>query len=234
MSDLPAIVHDVNGQSFTTYTYKDQPAWFVYDVAKAAGYAQPRRLADNIRGRWADEFEEGIEYVILTGAEADLLRGALHQIGVDPLPPSGPWAMLLFEPGLHLAYAKAQTEAGRAMRRFTTRTIIPQWRSMAATRAAIARPTYAALLALCESAGHSRPAELLRMSHRVYVAERESERARENRLASEAYRDGERERTQRYRASVTIQELREEVARQVRENERLRLAAKRKAKKSKR
>lgn len=92
--------------------YGGVPIVLAQHVAASLGYALHAHLAQNIRDRWGDSFDEGKHYLILSGDDLDHARSALAGPVPDPrLPPAisskARSAMFLTEPGLYKAIMRS-------------------------------------------------------------------------------------------------------------------------------
>lgn len=110
------------GHSIPTYELEGQHAWLARDIGRALGYGREgRRLVGMITERWASEFIEGHDYLLLTGEELAGLR--LEDDALDSVRSS---LLVLFKPGVFLALAKTSKPAGKRLRRFLVDEVLPQ------------------------------------------------------------------------------------------------------------
>lgn len=72
------------GHTIVFHEHAGRPCLIVADAGRALGYASDgKRLADRIRGDWAEEMIEGCDFDTLTG---DDLRALKARAGDTPLP----------------------------------------------------------------------------------------------------------------------------------------------------
>ena len=126
MSEVTALTLPFEGEPLTTLTWKDRPVWVGREIGRRLGYARSgKRLVTRIRREWADEFIEGTDYVLLTGAELAALKATLPP-GTQEVPGRTSALLLLLEPGLHLVLTKTDKPIGRRLRRFLVDEVLPQ------------------------------------------------------------------------------------------------------------
>ncbi len=126
MSEVTALTLPFEGEPLTTLTWKDRPAWIGREIGRRLGYAvDGKRLVSRIRREWADEFVEGTDYILLTGAELAALKEMLPP-GTQEVPGRTSALLLLLEPGLHLVLTKTDKPIGRRLRRFLVDEVLPQ------------------------------------------------------------------------------------------------------------
>lgn len=134
--ELVTLVREFDGRPVTTFLYRGRPAWVAREVGAALEYADDgKALVAMLTREWADEMKEGSDFVRVDGAELSDLK-ALLGVGVDgtPTPESesgpisyfSPSALVLFEPGLHLALLKTNKPAGKRLRRLLVDEVLPQ------------------------------------------------------------------------------------------------------------
>lgn len=126
MSEVTALTLPFEGEPLTTLTWKDRPVWVGREIGRRLGYARSgKRLVTRIRREWADEFIEGTDYVLLTGADLSALKAMLPP-GTQEVPGRTSALLLLLEPGLHLVLTKTNKPVGRRLRRFLVDEVLPQ------------------------------------------------------------------------------------------------------------
>lgn len=126
MNSLATYSHDFEGEPIVTLTYGGRPAWVARHIGARLGYSHDgKRLPGKILGDWKDDFIEGQDYVLLTGAELAALReeggeraGVSHKTRREVL--------LLFESGLWMTLVRTRQAIGRRLRRFLVKEVLPQ------------------------------------------------------------------------------------------------------------
>lgn len=121
------------GHALTVVNYNGRPAWVAREVGAALGYARDGiGLSDKLNSDWADEIQEGGDYVKLVGPELAAFKDAMRLVGDSPTsentPSTGRWpsALLLFESGLHGILLLSRQPLAKAMRRWLREEVLPQ------------------------------------------------------------------------------------------------------------
>lgn len=141
-----SITRTFEGRDLTIRSWKGRPAVVAQEFGATLGYAQPRKLVAQVRGAWRGEFEEGVEYDVLTGEElaawndytdpvqsknpGEILdctdpvqsRNALPQRGARSL-------VILYEPGMNAAALLSKTPGSARLRRWLAREVLPAIRA---------------------------------------------------------------------------------------------------------
>ncbi|RME24799.1 MAG: hypothetical protein D6798_10370, partial [Deltaproteobacteria bacterium] len=126
MTSIHALTLPFEGEPLTTLTWKGRPAWIGREIGRRLEYAdRGKRLVSRIRKEWADEFIEGIDYVVLAGEDLAALKAMLGH-GTHGVPGRTARLMLLLEPGLHLVLTKTDKPIGKDLRRFLVGEVLPQ------------------------------------------------------------------------------------------------------------
>lgn len=137
MTVLKKITNQFEGTDVTTIIYKGRPCWIAREIGNVLGYAgKGKRLVNNLTEKWSDEFIENHDYKILEGEELYLFREIAEvvtdpvprggEVNPDPVPSHSRHIFLLFEPGLHLCFAKTKKPIGKKLRRFLVDEVMPQ------------------------------------------------------------------------------------------------------------
>jgi prophage antirepressor-like protein len=118
---------EFEGRTVTAVYFRDRWVWPAAQVGEAIGYEHGRKLADNVRREWPDEFVEGKDYEVLRGADLKAFR----DVDTDSVftSPKAPHLLVLTESGIDLALVLAKTEKGRRLRRLLVDHILPQLRA---------------------------------------------------------------------------------------------------------
>jgi|GEM_PF-5085405 len=96
-------------------------AWVARELGEALGYAnEGKRFVTMLKDQWSDELEEGTDYALLS---ATLLNNA--RLSSRARTSFRGRVQVLFESGLHLALLKTNKEAGKRLRRFLAREVLP-------------------------------------------------------------------------------------------------------------
>jgi prophage antirepressor-like protein len=115
------------GHEVRFYALRGRICVVAADLGFALGYARNgKKLVDVIREKWADEFLDGEDFTVLTGADLRLFAEtfATHQ----------KWAakvrhlMVLYESGVDGVCLKTEKPAGRRLRRYLRTEILPKLR----------------------------------------------------------------------------------------------------------
>lgn len=122
---------DFNGRPLTVIDLDSRSMFFAKDVGERLEYADPSRLAQWIAGKWAAEFNEGTDYVMLTGERLDALKANYRTDRAVVVEPNAPQVLLLTESGVQLAAMLSRTDVGRAFRRWLVDTVLPALRKQA-------------------------------------------------------------------------------------------------------
>lgn len=127
MNNLQHICSQFEEHTITTLTYQGRPVWIAREIGVVCGYAQGgKRLATLITTEWADEYIEGIDYLLVTGSELAGLTDLLSK-GTQHVPfENRRGLLLLLEPGLYLALVKTRKPIGKRLRRFLVEHVLPQ------------------------------------------------------------------------------------------------------------
>lgn len=120
-----------HGTTIQTLTWNERPCWVARHIGESIGYADGGRMVDLIRGEWASEFVEGLDYEMMTGEplaelkRLDMIPRATgdHQ---STLPVRSARAMVLFETGIHMALMKTHMPLGVGLRRHLSSNVLPQ------------------------------------------------------------------------------------------------------------
>jgi prophage antirepressor-like protein len=126
MKAIMKVTNHFEGYEITTLTYRGKPAWIAREIGEAIGYSNGgKRLATKITGEWAGEFIDGYDHVLLAGKELADFKAVFE--GTDSVPlKSNRGAILLFESGLYLVITKTNKPAGKRLRRFLAKQVLPQ------------------------------------------------------------------------------------------------------------
>jgi prophage antirepressor-like protein len=125
---ITLITSQFEGHELTTYVFRGRICMIAAHVGRALSYADDgKRLVDRIRDDWADEFIEGNDFDVLTGAE---LREFKAIIGDTPDSGVSSTArlMVLYESGFDLACVRTDKPAGKRLRRLLVDEAIPKLR----------------------------------------------------------------------------------------------------------
>lgn len=127
MNSLQQICSQFEDHTITTLTYQGRPVWIAREIGVVCGYTQGgKRLATLISTEWADEYIEGIDYLLVTGSELAGLSELLSK-GTQHVPfENRRGLLLLLEPGLYLALVKTRKPIGKRLRRFLVEHVLPQ------------------------------------------------------------------------------------------------------------
>jgi prophage antirepressor-like protein len=122
---IATFTHTFHGAPLMTVTWQGRPAWIARHIGARLGYAQDgKRFPNTILGEWKDEFIEGKDYALLSGADLAAFKALPGAEDLSPHTHSR--LLLLFESGLHLALIKTRKTLGRDLRRFLAREVLPQ------------------------------------------------------------------------------------------------------------
>lgn len=117
-----------NEHQIRALVYKGQIVMLARDVGAALGYGGDGRfLVDSITGRWGDEFENGVECVMVTNADVDMGSG-------NPPVLNDRGQLALTKDGVFLALTKCRTKPGKLFRRWFIRTALPILEKVSAGR----------------------------------------------------------------------------------------------------
>lgn len=144
------VAHTFNTVEVLTIEYDGRAVLLAQQVGEALGYADPAKLANNIIQKWADDFEEGRDFIKLTNGRLAAFKAAVNcrpdRAAVDDnhrpdravVDPRTPNLILLTESGAQLAAILSRTPQGRAFRRWLVDVVLPerQKTSMAKSRPA--------------------------------------------------------------------------------------------------
>jgi prophage antirepressor-like protein len=165
-------VTSTEGVTLTPIHYQGRPAVIARELGDALGYAKRgKRFVDSIMGSWSSEFEEGVHYVKLHGAELKVLQAAIASRGTDSVPLGQGSLIVLFESGANLALTLTKKPAGRSLRRWLSAEVLPQ-----VARSGAFDPT-------------KKVDEAGRIVERPPAEVKSWQKVREERLAGEALRD---------------------------------------------
>lgn len=110
------------GHDIVALEWAGEPVVSAGQLAEALGY----RDASDLTQHWGDEAEEGVEYHRLTGDDLRTLKDYPSLRGV--VGTRARHLILLTEAGVNLALIRSQAPAGRALRRWICRELLPQLR----------------------------------------------------------------------------------------------------------
>lgn len=110
------------GADVVTLSWQGAPAWTAAQVSDLLGYSDCLSIAQAVRVRWADEFVEGEDFVVVSGDDLRLFKagGAVAK--------NAPSVMLLTESGFNLAIIKSRQPVSVALRRWLAREVLPALR----------------------------------------------------------------------------------------------------------
>ena len=127
MSPLIRLHSDFEGRPLTTLLWKGRSAWVGRQLGAALGYANAGKcLTSKIAGDWADEFIEGLDYVLAEGDELARFKELAKDSPVALSSRVNRRLLILFESGVHLVLAKTTKPIGRRLRRFLVDEVLPQ------------------------------------------------------------------------------------------------------------
>lgn len=95
-------VFNWDGAPLTVVTYDGRPAFLAAEISDRLGYTKSSQVQEKIRSHWAEEFEEGMDYVVLRGRvlkDFKALCVAIPSMGIAYTSQM----MLLFESGVNVA-----------------------------------------------------------------------------------------------------------------------------------
>jgi prophage antirepressor-like protein len=137
----------------TTVEFKGRPIFFVDELAEALGYAGKGNLADLLRREWAEEVEEGVEILVVTNGDIRTLQklreanDSVRQtescgddVGEEPTRGGARKLIVLTEAGVHLVCIKTEKPAGKRLRRWLAREVLPAIRRTGGYQAPGAAP----------------------------------------------------------------------------------------------
>jgi prophage antirepressor-like protein len=120
-------LHEFEGQTLATFTWRGRPCWVARHIGARVGYAQAgKRLPNLILKNWSDEFIEGHDYALLAGDDLVAFQTAAAVLGAPTKLLGQGTLLVLFESGLHLVLAKTEQPIGRRLRRFLVDEVLPQ------------------------------------------------------------------------------------------------------------
>jgi len=118
-------VFDFEGTKLTAYPFQGQYVFLAREVCTALGYTAATKLGDLIRTKWANEFVEGKDFVLVEGeALAELKSRLTTQQGVSE-PDRSPRLLLITKEGVNLACLKTRKTLGIKMRRWLASDVLP-------------------------------------------------------------------------------------------------------------
>lgn len=115
-----------DGRPVTALPFHGEWRWRADELSLAMGYKHGRTLVENVRGDWRDDFKEGLDFEILTGAPLAEFKRLFTATVKSGRVDRAPSLMVLRESGLHLALLMAGTETGRRLRRLLADHVLPQ------------------------------------------------------------------------------------------------------------
>jgi len=121
---------EIDGHRLIGVVYRGEPYVIASQLATALGYEDPRALAQAISRDWADEFERGVEYIVVRGQELKELREVIEAAAgsTTTLSRFAPATLLLTRSGVDLACIKTNKPAGVELRRRLVRELFPALR----------------------------------------------------------------------------------------------------------
>lgn len=126
MSDI--IKFDFEGNNLLVIEYNGQKCWVASQVARVIGYTDPRTATGKITGRWSEEFEEGIDYDIIKGSELTEIKELLVAVGKTQTAQYISQLTILYESGFNTLCILSKTPAGKRLRRWLAREVLPSLR----------------------------------------------------------------------------------------------------------
>lgn len=145
------LVRSFDGHPITVVEWKGRQIFFVDEIAAALGYSEARHLRTAIQRNWTEEAEEGEEFLLLTNGDIRTMERLRRAAGSDSdeLSPSLPnddletlgqgkggggarKLLVLTESGVNLVCIKTEKPAGRALRRWLAREVLPSIRQTGA------------------------------------------------------------------------------------------------------
>lgn len=132
------LVRSFDGHPITVVEYQGRQIFFVDELATALGYEETRTLRDSIRRKWGTEMEEGEEYLVVTNGDIRSLENLRRVRAPDgrshsdkPEAPAEGGArklVVLTEAGVNLVCIKTEKPAGKQLRRWLAREVLPSIR----------------------------------------------------------------------------------------------------------
>lgn len=130
---VASLIRQFEGHPVTVVEFKGQQIFFVDEIAAAIGYSRAVNLTNLLRGEWGDEAEEGEEYIVLTNGDIraviDLRRMTTGDTRSQSRRGGARKLTVLTEQGVHLVCLKTEKPAGKRLRRWLAREVLPQLRS---------------------------------------------------------------------------------------------------------
>lgn len=124
-----------NGFQFSIIELHGRQMFVATEVGRALGYSDDGRVLSRlIRKEWAEQLDEGEDYIILTGEPLKLLNGIMvGKTNPDPgdVVTRRNKLMLLTEEGLYAVMGLTNKPAGKAFRRYVARVLLPSARRAA-------------------------------------------------------------------------------------------------------
>lgn len=125
-----AALDEFDGHSLTTVTHKNRLCWIAAEVGDALGYADRTEVQRLINREWADEFEEGDDFLVLRGQDLKDFKRLTEVSGENTLTLGWlkftPNLMLLTEEGVYAVCLKTNKPAGKRLRKFIKGEVVPQ------------------------------------------------------------------------------------------------------------
>ncbi len=152
-----AVRHQFHDVEIVSCEYQGVPVVLASQVGSALGYVDPSKVAENISGKWADEFVEGTDYFRLGAAEVAALRDVTPGLGVTPKTVN---LLLLTPSGADLVAIHSRTKRAVEFRRWLVGEVLPAHR-----RGDLPDPMLGARIASLESivAGLATTLDLVKM-----------------------------------------------------------------------
>ncbi|MBM4320290.1 MAG: hypothetical protein FJ125_10075 [Deltaproteobacteria bacterium] len=132
------LVRTFDDHPITTVEWNGRQIFFVDEIAAALGYSEARSLRTMLRHDWVDEAEEGVEILTITNGDIRALetlrrgndgKDSLLSNGTDsddsPTRGGARKLLVLTEEGVNLVCIKTEKPAGKRLRRWLAREVLP-------------------------------------------------------------------------------------------------------------
>lgn len=125
-------VMEFEGKTITAVYFRDRWVWPASQVGEAV-YEHGRRIVDQIRGGWSEEFDVGIDFLMLTGSDLSEFQALRNDYTSECSHSRGRggarYLMVLTASGIDKALMLSLTDKGRRLRKLLAEHILPQLRA---------------------------------------------------------------------------------------------------------
>jgi prophage antirepressor-like protein len=114
----------------TLIEYDGQPVVVARDLGAFLDYAdEGKALVELLAGKWADEFIENVDYILLKNGRLAAFKKICTELGLKLVDKRAPSLLLLTTSGIQLVLARTEKPQGKVFRRWLVSEVIPAYQA---------------------------------------------------------------------------------------------------------